>query len=181
MLIKRVENGLMAEKNSAFVAFYTEPVKIYDEEDSLPESLWNMEIQLLGAILRWDGSLGLVGGEVEPGESLVDAAIRESYEEIGYEPTEDMLKLICSHNMVSVNRKQNTHLFACKVSRLQLYEIRVRSCNSRHSQVESAGFNILHMNPQTLENLPGMLWAGTALNEVKILLEQGIIAPVSQG
>lgn len=181
MLINRVSDGLMGENNSAFVAFYTDPVRIYDGADSLPESLWTLEIPLLGAVLRWDGSVGLVGGEVEPSESLIDAAIRESYEEVGYEPAKDSLKLVCSHSMVSPSRPQNTHLFACKVSMHLMYEIRMRACNSRHGQSESAGFNVLHMNSQTIENLPLMHWAGTALSEVRILLTQGIIAPARQG
>lgn len=180
MLTKRVEDGLMADNNSAFVVFYTDPVKIYNGADGLPESLWDLEVPLMGAMLRWDGSLGFVGGEVDGLETLLDAAIRECYEEVGFEPDRDRLKLVCSHGMVSQERKQNTHLFACKVSKVELYEIRVRSCNSRHSQTESAGFNVLHMNAQTLENIPSMHWAGTALNEVKVLLEQGIIAPTAK-
>lgn len=180
MLIKRVSNGLMVENNSDFVAFYTDPSKIYDGADCLPESLWSLQVPLMGAVLRWDGSLGLVGGEVEPSETLVDAAIRECYEEVGYEPDADSLVLVCSHSMVSSSRKQNTHLFACKLSPIEMYEIRLRSTTSRHCQTENAGFNLLHMNAQTLENLSKMHWAGTALSEVKILLEQGIIAPVTQ-
>lgn len=180
MLIKRVSDGLMAENNSAFVAFYTDPVKIYDGADNLPESVWSLKVPLMGAVLRWDGSLGLVGGEVEPSETLVNAAIRECYEEVGYEPDADSLTLVCSHSMAGNGRKQNTHVFACKVSKIQIYEIRMRSCSSRHGQTESAGFNVLHMNAQTLESLSSMHWAGTALSEIKILLEQGIIAPATE-
>lgn len=176
MLIKRVPNGDLHDNNSAFVVFYTDPIKIYEAVDTLGDTVRQLGIPLMGANLRWDGSLGFVGGIVDPGETILQAALREAGEEVGYVPEAKNVVLVCSHRMVSSTRTQNTHLFACKVSKDEIYAIRQRACTTEHGETESAGFNVLHMHSKTLQNLDKMHWAGTALSEVKLLLEQGILA-----
>lgn len=176
MLINRVSDGELGDQNSAFVVFYTEPVKIYEDVECLPDAVRQLGIPLMGANLRWDGSLGFVGGLVDPGETILQAVLREAGEEVGYVPEESNVVLVCSHRMVSDRRTQNTHLFACKVGKDEIYAIRQRACTAEHGATESAGFNVLHMHAKTLENLGRMHWVGTAFNEVSILLEKGIIA-----
>lgn len=53
---------------------------------------------------RWDGRVGLVGGKVDPGESLAGAVARESREEIGWSVPNDLLvreepsfRPLCTH------------------------------------------------------------------------------------
>lgn len=176
MQVNRVSDGELGEQNSAFVVFFTDPVKIYEHVESLPEQVRQLGIPLMGANLRWDGSLGFVGGLVDPGETILQAALREAGEEVGYVPDAKNVVLVCSHHMVSARRTQNTHLFACRVTMEEIYAIRQRACTAEHGATESAGFNVLHMHAKTLENLGKMHWAGTAFNEVNVLLEKGIIA-----
>ena len=180
MIINRVENGLVAEQNSVFIAYFTKPSHIYQKNPdcrSWGDDAWFAKVALLGVMVRWDGSFGFVGGKVDPGETLIEAAKRESWEEINHKPEDGDLKLVCSHSMVHGNFKQNTHLYACEVTPEELYEIRRQSGEGVHGQVESAGFVVVHMVKNAPQNLQNNVWAGTALAELNILLESGIIQP----
>ena len=179
MIVNRVENGLFAENNSVFVAYYTEPTHIYQTNPECRfwgDSAWFAKVALLGVMVRWDGSFGFVGGKVDAGETLLEAAKRESMEEINYTPADGDLKLVCSHSMVHGKFEQNTHLFACRVTPKQIYEIRRNSTTSVHAQVESAGFVVVHMVKDAPEKLKANVWAGTALAELNILLDSGVVA-----
>jgi 8-oxo-dGTP pyrophosphatase MutT (NUDIX family) len=180
MIINRVENGLVAEQNSVFIAYFTKPSHIYQKNPdcrSWGDDAWFAKVALLGVMVRWDGSFGFVGGKVDPGETLIEAAKRESWEEINHKPEDGDLKLVCSHSMVHGNFKQNTHLYACEVTPEKLYDIRRKSGESIHGQVESAGFVVVHMVKNAPQNLQNNVWAGTALAELNILLESGVIQP----
>lgn len=180
MIINRVENGLVAEQNSVFIAYFTKPSHIYQKNPdcrSWGDDAWFAKVALLGVMVRWDGSFGFVGGKVDPGETLIEAAKRESMEEINHRPKDEDLKLVCSHSMVHGGFEQNTHLYACEVTPEKLYEIRRQSGESVHGQVESAGFVAVHMVKNAPQNLQNNVWAGTALAELNILLESGIIQP----
>lgn len=178
MIINRVENGLIAEQNSVFIAYFTKPSHIYQKNPdcrSWGDDAWFAKVALLGVMVRWDGSFGFVGGKVDAGESLIEAAKRESMEEINHRPKDEDLKLVCSHSMVHGKFEQNTHLYACEVTPEKLYEIRRQSGESVHGQVESAGFVAVHMVKNSPNNLKANTWAGTALAELNILLESGIL------
>lgn len=180
MIINRVENGLVAEQNSVFIAYFTKPSHIYQKNPdcrSWGDDAWFAKVALLGIMVRWDGSFGFVGGKVDPGETLIEAAKRESWEEINHRPKDEELKLVCSHSMVHGKFEQNTHLYACEVSPEELYEIRRQSGESVHGQVESAGFVVAHMVKNAPKNLKNNVWAGTALSELNILLDSGVIQP----
>lgn len=180
MIINRVENGLVAEQNSVFIAYFTKPSHIYQKNPdcrSWGDDAWFAKVALLGVMVRWDGSFGFVGGKVDPGETLIEAAKRESWEEINHQPEDGDLKLVCSHSMVHGKFEQNTHLYACEVTPEKLYDIRRKSGESVHGQVESAGFVVVHMVKNAPQNLQNNVWAGTALAELNILLESGIIQP----
>lgn len=178
MIINRVENGLVAEQNSVFIAYFTKPSHIYQKNPDCRawgDDAWFAKVALLGVMVRWDGSFGFVGGKVDPGETLLEAAKRESWEEINHRPKDEELKLVCSHSMVHGSFEQNTHLYACEVTPEKLYEIRRQSGESVHGQVESAGFVAVHMVKNAPNNLKANTWAGTALAELNILLESGIV------
>jgi len=182
MIVNRVENGLVAEQNSVFIAYFTKPSHIYQKNPECRawgDSAWFAKVALLGVMVRWDGSFGFVGGKVDPGETLLEAAKRESWEEINHTPKDGDLKLVCSHSMVDGKFVQNTHLYACEVTPEELYNIRRKSGESVHGQVESAGFVAVHMVKCAPQNLKNNVWAGTALAELNILLESGVIAPAA--
>lgn len=170
----KVVNGTKGINNSAFVAFYTDPYHHYQSHEICKEwgeKAWFSKISLLGIIKRADVSFGFVGGKVDEGETLVQAAIRECKEEVNADITENQLELFCSHKGVS----QNTHLFLCKVTPEEIYDIQKKSCTAEHGRIESSGFNVVHMINDSFENLKKLPWAGTGLQEIKLLLESEYI------
>lgn len=169
MTVTRVEDGLMAKENSAFIAFYTKPYHHYQTNEECRnwgEKAWFAKIPLLGVMHRWDGSLGFVGGKVDKNETLLESAIRECKEEINGEIKESQLKLLCSHEM----KGQNTHLFICEVTPDDIYELQKKSVTSEHCKIESAGYSVIHLVAGAKDNLLKSPWAGTGKEELEILL-----------
>ena len=174
----RIENGTIGNKNSVFVAFYTDTYHHYQTNEECRnwgEKCWNSKISLLGLIMRWDGSFGFTGGKVDDGENLIDAAIRETLEEVGTSINADQLTLMCSHEMIDGSFEQNTHIFLCKVSPDEIYEIQKNSQTSDHGKIESSGFNVVHMVDDAFTNLPNLVWAGTGKEELNIMIDSGFI------
>lgn len=174
----KIENGLLAEKNSVFVAFYTKPCYQYQTHEECRnwgEKTWNTKIALLGTMMRWDGSFGFVGGKVDEGESLIQAAMRETEEEAGTQISEEQLTLLCSHTMEDGDFKQNTHVFLCELTPDEIYQVQKNAQSSEHSKIENAGFNVVHMTDDAFENLPKLPWAGTAKEELLLMLNSGLI------
>lgn len=173
--IDQIETGVLGKNNAVFVAFHTNPVAIYHGISSIPESEWNRKVALLGVVIRWDGSAGFPGGSVEPNESLVNAAIRECREEVGYSPSPESLELRCTHKLIRshggrIHTDLNIHLYTCKVTPARMYDIREKSTTSEHGRAEAAGFNVMHMHGTTVSNLHHMRWAGSGAYELDILM-----------
>lgn len=168
-------------RNAVFVAFYAEPTHLYQTNPDCRawgEQAWYSKVSLLGVMMRWDGSLGFVGGSVDEGESLIEAVIREVKEETDYSISSDMLVPVCSHLMESGTQwEKHTHLFAVKLTVEQMYEMRNAQAKAWHGRVESAGMNVVHMVPDAPSNLLANKWAGTAQLELQILLDSGLIQP----
>lgn len=184
MLITRIENGQMAENNSAFIAFYTKPYHHYQTSDacrSWGEKAWFSKIALLGVVKRWDFESGFVGGAVDKGETLLEAAVRECREEVGGEVSQEQLTLVCSHEMKNEDTGwiQNTHFYVCEVTPEEIYDLQTRSMNKKlapDARTENAGYTVVHMVDEAFTNLLNAQWAGTAKEELRILFESGLIA-----
>ncbi len=174
----KIETGSVHPlRNAVFVAFYAEPTHLYQSNPDCKkwgEQAWYSKVALLGVMMRWDGSLGFVGGSVDSGESLVEAVIREVKEETDYTVTTDMLVPVCSHLMTE-GKEKHTHLFAVKLTVDQMYEMRNSQAQAWHGRVESAGMNVVHMVPDAPKNLLANSWAGTAKLELEILLKSGLL------
>ncbi len=178
MQVKKIKNELLGQQNSVFIAFYTEGYYHYrtnEECRSWGEESWNSNISLLGVIMRGDGSLGFVGGHVDEGETLIQAAVREAEEEVGFIVSSDRLKIFCSHEMEKDDFLQNTHLYTCKVTPEEMYEIQKSSITSLHHKVELAGFNVVHMIDKAVIHLENSEWAGTGWDELNLFLQSDII------
>lgn len=178
MDVVKVEAGAIGDKNSVFVAFYTKGHHHYQTNEDCRtwgEKAWNSKVALLGVVMRWDASFGFVGGKVDPGETLVQAAIRETMEEVGTVITEEQLTLMCSHEMKDGQLHQNTHLYLCELSPEEIYEVRSNSDKSKHGRVEASAFNVVHMVEKSFTNLLDVNWAGTGREEIEILFKSNFI------
>lgn len=175
--IKKVPTGQLAAKNSAFVAFVSHPDYVYraDPACQAHPNLWDAEIATLGYIVRANGELGFVGGQVDPGESPEHAVLREAEEEIGAVLDPSRLQPVCSHSMTGTGVTQHTHLYLYPVSLDEMYELRRQTLTAIHSRTELAGFVVAHLANKTQDVLLQQKWAGTALEELKTLMWSGAV------
>jgi len=179
--VKRIETGTLGEKNSVFVAFVSEPAHLYRADPSLAAhpDIWNAKVATLGYVVRWDGELGFVGGQVDTGESLEAALLREAQEEIGVTLNPEYLEPVCSHLMTGKGVTQHTHLYLYRVTLEEMYDLRAAAIATLHSCTELAGFVVAHMGAQAPDVLQQQKWAGTGLEELRTLLWSGVL-PVTQ-
>lgn len=158
--VKRVDLGALGEKNSVFVAFVS-PVGT----DGAPVNL--------GYIVRWNGELGFVGGQVDAGESLEQALLREAYEEVGADLDPARLVPVCSHAMTGKGPTQHTHFYVYQVSRDELFALRQEALLAPHAQTEVAAFVVAHLTQEVPDILLQQKWAGTGKDELQTLIWAG--------
>lgn len=173
MNVTKLETGVLGNENSVFIAFYTKAYHHYQTHEecrSWGDEAFYGKIGLLGITARWDASYGFVGGKVDNNETLLKAALREAKEEVGYDVDPSRLNILCSHHMIDGDFQQHTHLYLCEVSPDEIYEIQRKSINAEHARIENAGFNVVHMVKDSFVNLKKLPWAGTARQEIDILL-----------
>lgn len=113
--ITLIEKGsnISQKKEAVFVAIYTES-EIYRNYDQIEIHYQDTVVPLVMFLNRFDGTLGFLGGNIDPGETLVEALIREIKEESGYSLTamdRENLILVSSHEM----KNQVTHFYALGV------------------------------------------------------------------
>jgi len=89
---------------------------------------------------RTDNTLGFIGGMVESGESLEEAAIREASEEIGHMVTAHLEPLV-AHNIGTIT----THAFTAEVGATELETI--------HAQAETGIHYGVELNSATISSL----------------------------
>jgi cytidyltransferase-like protein len=182
--VKRVPTGCLAAKNAVFVAFVSEPEHLYRVDPACRawgQEAWNARLAMLGHVVRWNGELGFVGGLVDEGETLEEAVLRECVEEVGYLVDPARLVPVCSHSMVGrqADTAKHTHLYLCRVSADELFQIRRQALDAPHARTEMSGFAVTHMTPDAPGVLLRQQWAGTACEQLKVLLSSGLV-PAAQ-
>lgn len=122
---KRIAFGQLAtdRKNAVFIAIYTKAIA--------PWKYFNDEIKhtICPAVImidRWDGRIGFPGGTLEPNEPLIDALVRETYEEIGIKVKKEKVTEVVSFE----NPKIITHLYALEVNELEFLHIYYHMLNN---------------------------------------------------
>jgi cytidyltransferase-like protein len=180
--IKKVPTGELGARNAVFVAFVSEPEHIYQVDPACRawgDNAWFAKLSMMGYVVRWNGELGFVGGLVDEGETLIDAVVRETWEEVGYRLAPTQLTLVCSHSMIGKGHDvaQHTHLYVCKVTADELFQIRRQAVHAPHARTEMSAFAVTHMTPDAPDVLLAQKWAGTAVEQLKTLLYSGLVPP----
>lgn len=131
-----IDFGLMGEKNSAFVGLFVRnsyPLKNYE---GVSEKQRQQSCSRVILINRWDFTIGFPGGFVEKGESLVDAAVRETLEETGLRINPDRLKPVVSH---AFSTDLNVHFFSYEITEEQMVSVLESAPKARDFIAESFG------------------------------------------
>jgi U8 snoRNA-decapping enzyme len=117
-VFQRIPFGRLSvtKKNAVFVCIYTESIAPWKYfHDDIKHTICPAVIM----IDRWDGRIGFPGGTLEPNEPLLEALIRETYEEIGIKVKPKNVVEIVSHE----NHKIATHLYGLCVNEVEFLHI----------------------------------------------------------
>lgn len=134
------QSKVEGKRQAAFVIFYAldgQPWLNYG--DSKPKHT-NLVIPTCLMINRADGTLGFIGGKVEEGETLEQAAIREVQEEIGH-TVAITLEEIVAHDIGGIT----THAFAAQMSYEELRHIQRDALDAMHFGSEVTGLFLPHL------------------------------------
>lgn len=103
------------KKNAVFLAIYVESISPWKY---FKDNMQHLKCPALIMIDRWDGRMGFPGGTVNENETLIEALIRETKEEIGItvKPTQ-------VHPIVSHETRIVTHLYGLKVLEAEFLHI----------------------------------------------------------
>lgn len=168
----QVETGKMAAKNAAFVLAYSD-IKGCNRDDL------NALTRVITLIVRKAGDFGIPGGKLDPGETLVEGAIRECIEEIGYQFHPDNLELFCSHE---IEPGFNSHLFLCNVDETEfpdhecdIYDIQAASIYAKCTRTEHSGLVVFQVSEESVNNLLDTPAAPTLHEEFDLLYSAGVL------
>ncbi len=144
----KLEDKELAERNAVFLCFYADDAKPYRDSENEYKDIVIPQVLMS---FRWDGVLGFIGGNVDEGESLIEALSREVKEEIAFDIVPSILEesatFICTHK---IRDGFNSHLYAMKISQDMLYALRDHASVATHHDEESAGMITPHLNSKTL-------------------------------
>lgn len=136
-MIKPITLGSNPENmaQAVFVALVSES-KVWKDYEGISAEARETVVPLVLMLQRWDGMKGFVGGEVEAGESLKEAVVRECQEEIGLVLNASEIaaaRLVSSHQMKS----RVTHLMVVEVSPERMVEAVKGAADAEHFMSET--------------------------------------------
>lgn len=132
------------KKQASFIMAYAE-TNVWRNYSGISKQNKDTIVPLVLMMQRWDGLIGFIGGEVEPGEDLISSSIREFQEETGYALSNDQIKkfnFLCSHETDNLV----THLITAKVSEFVLRDILTNSNKAEHFMSEGTLFTTQMIN-----------------------------------
>lgn len=174
-MINSIKTGTNPNKKAqaVFIMAYSES-DIWRNYQEIPESARSTIVPIVLMLQRWDGLIGFIGGEVEPGEDLLQAALREFTEESGYTIKDEHLEsiqLLCSHETNS----RVTHLMGFKVPEIIMREILMSNYKAEHFMSEGTLFTtqmINYSHKATFDNFMKNNFSITVKEEVAQVIEK---------
>lgn len=142
--VKRIDFGTNPNgaNESVFLALHGRHT-VYQGVEWVPEMYQDMQIPLLLMLHRWDGMIGFPGGNVNPGEDLKTALIREVNEEIRFVVDAEDLVPVVSYEVEGKNRV--THLYQATVDFEVLKAAQSSAWDAKDYLTEITGVFLAHM------------------------------------
>lgn len=147
-----------SQKKAAFVILYSDDFNPQSQEKRVLISL------------RWNSYLGFVGGLREYGETPVDNAIRETFEEVNFDltPYRKNIMHLASHFYEEKNMTIDT--FECYISANDMKSILSNWMNAKDAAYEVAGVNAVFSSH--IKRLLDSQWAGSGKQELDIFIKK---------
>ena len=134
------ESQVTDKRQAAFVIFYALDGMPWLNYPSDHPGRHELTIPTCLMINRSDGNIGFIGGMIEPGETLLDAATREVEEEIGH--TIDLqLEPVVAHDIGPIT----THAFLSETTYEELRKIQEKAITGVHFGSELTGVFMPHL------------------------------------
>jgi 8-oxo-dGTP pyrophosphatase MutT (NUDIX family) len=128
------------KRQAAFVIFYALDGQPWLNYDDKKPAYTNLVIPTCLIMNRSDGAIGFIGGKVEEGETLEQAAIREVGEEIGYKVSVHLEPLV-AHDIGAIT----SHAFIAEMKYSELRKIQDETMHAMHFGSEVTGVFLPHL------------------------------------
>lgn len=137
--MKRIKTGQLHPegKDAVFLA-----IVAYTTLTDRFETQAGQQVPILLMQSRWSNDLGLPGGKVDEGETLIEALHRECKEEVNYKIGNKVIEPVCSH---SIDGKMNTHLYLQTTSEKGIKKIMKKAMKAEHFGEELGGTMVVFL------------------------------------
>lgn len=175
MNTEKIETGSISgnKQQAVFVMLYAE-TDIWRNYQEISESARKTIVPVVLMLQRWDGKIGFIGGNVEEGEDLLTAALREFKEEAGFVIKDEHLEnmqLLCSHE----TKNLVTHLMGWKVPESVLREVLINNHKADHFMSEGTLFTtqmINYSHTNTFDNFMKNNFSPTVKEEIAVVIDK---------